>query len=273
MDNIYHLDIDYHLRDIFDPAGGKRLARGTWGFSSPQAKEGDMRIRAARSVALFGILLLTPFLTRAQGSHSARWEFFVAGGASTITDKRSSLTQFVGINNQFAFITSDFKTHVHPAGRLLTGIRYWFNPRDGFEASYSYAPSNISGTIVNTLTFVPSMITTTAIQLFDASVRAHYYSFNYVRRFRPRSRWRPHLTAGIGGIHWEPSFGPLFLHKFENSFTGNFGVGMDWTLSSHWALQAEYRDFLIEHPRASSEGAPTGLSHAQSPTVGLVFRF
>jgi opacity protein-like surface antigen len=229
--------------------------------------------QAARAGVLFAILILTPFLTRAQTSHSARWEFFVAGGASTVTDKSNEASIFVDINNQPAFVTSDFKTHIHPAGRLLTGFRYWLTPQDGFEASYSYAPSNITGTIVTTLTLIPPMTATTTIQLFDASVRAHFYSFNYVRRFRPRSRWRPYLTAGIGGVHWEAAFGPLFQQDFDNGFTGNFGLGMDWSFSSHWALQAEYRDYLVEHPRVFNLAPPTGLSHAQSPTVGLVFRF
>jgi hypothetical protein len=223
------------------------------------------------SIALIGAFFLTPSIGLAQNASPRRWELFVAGGASAVVpDESVESILMVGLGNQTVVSDQIIKTHVHPSGRLLAGLRLWLTEHDGLEASYSYAPSNLTAT--DTITQTISSGTATFLFSSPASARAHFYSFNYVRRFRSRGRWRPYLTAGIGGIHWEAATGGQFHSGLDNGFTGNFGAGVDWTFSPHWALQAEYRDYLVGHLRFTLL-EPGGLSHAQSPTVGLVFRF
>lgn len=226
--------------------------------------------RTKLSLALGCVLLSYSPLCMAQNSGESRFQFFAAGGSSSITDKSSQATATVGIADQVVEVDINTRTHVHPSGRLLAGFRYFLTRSDAFEVSYSYAPTNIKIILTDTLT--TSAGSTTGVIIVPTSVRSHLYSFNYVRRFRAGGRWQPYLTAGIGGVHWQAVQNAQFLSGFGNGFAGNFGAGIMWNLSPHWGLQAEYRDFLLEHPRFEAL-APTGMSHDQSPTVGVVYRF
>ena len=56
--------------------------------------------------------------------------------------------------------------------------------------------------------------------------------------------------------------------------TANLGAGVDIRLNQRWLIRAEYRDWLFEGPRQSDfENDPTGLTHNQVPSLGVVFRF
>ncbi len=207
---------------------------------------------------------------RAQSSGKSRFQFFASGGSSSITDKSNEFDVTEGIGDQFVESDIFTKTHVHPSGRLLVGFRYFLGPSDAIEVSYSYAPTNIS--ITQAVTLTSNSGSAMFLVLIPTAVRSHLYSFNYVRRFRPKARWQPYLTAGIGGVHWQAVQNAQFAPGFGNGFAGNLGAGVNWNISPHWGLQAEYRDYLVEHPRFVVS-SPSGMSHDQAPTLGVVYQF
>ena len=227
-----------------------------------------------RGIALGGVVAIAfcAFAVDCRGQEPGKrhFEFYAGGGASTINDATSESFIIVGVDGVAVANDTILTTHVHPGARFLGGFRYFLTPRDAFEASYSYAPTNITITLTDTL--ITSTGTSTSVILLPTSVRSHLYSFNYVRRFRPTAKWQPYLTAGVGGVHWQAVQNAAFVPGFGDGFTGNFGGGINWKFSEHWSVQAEYRDYLMSHPRFERL-APGGMSHDQAPTVGLTFRF
>lgn len=146
---------------------------------------------------------------------------------------------------------------------MFLGFRFWMNAHEAFEASYSYAPTDI--TVSQRCEQVDCGTSWT-----NTAARSHFFSVNYVHAFRVRSRLSPFLTAGLDllGINClgpNPCFEP-------DPFTVNVGGGVDVRMTQRWFLRAEYRDWLFEAPR-QIDFDPTGLAHNQVPSLGLVFRF
>lgn len=209
------------------------------------------------SLALLLGLAVCTSPTAAQ-SLPQKWEIFTEGGASISNDHFLDSVSASG--------TVLNTTHVPTSGRLFTGFRFWFNNHEALEASYSYTPSNIVET-----SFCENVNCGGSTTISKA--RANFFSANYVRSFRVRSRVRPFLTAGIG---------LRYIHRAAmngvyqpDPFTVNLGGGVDVRLNNHWLFRVEYRDWLFEGPRQSDffSGGATGLTHNQAPSLGLAFRF
>ncbi|HEV2297008.1 MAG TPA: outer membrane beta-barrel protein [Candidatus Acidoferrales bacterium] len=213
-----------------------------------------------RTVAAVGLIYLCS--GSAAGQEVAhRFEVFAEAGASTFTSSSSVAVEFMGSPPQASseLITT---TSLSTTGRIFMGLRYWFGNKEAFEASYSYSPSDLTQT-QNCVSFNGTSCTG-----FDGTEISHHHfiSFNYVRSIPAGKRLSPFLTGGIGFVYvHEPLFSPTH-------FAANFGGGVDVRVSQHWALRAEYRDFMLDVSQLST-GNPTGLTHNQVPSVGLVFRF
>ncbi|HEV2298804.1 MAG TPA: outer membrane beta-barrel protein [Candidatus Acidoferrales bacterium] len=149
-------------------------------------------------------------------------------------------------------------TSLRTTGRLFAGVRFKFTRHDAFDASYSYSPSDVitTGTLAQTN---PASITKVSKA---APLRANFFSFNYVRTFSFAHRWQPFLTAGIGLGYWSNFFAS------KDHFATNMGGGLGFSLTQHWALRAEYRNFIFQRPDQNGS-----LTFNQIPSVGLVFRF
>lgn len=219
-------------------------------------------------VLLLGLAVCT--LQTAAQSLPQKWEIFAEGGASISQD------HFIDSNGAFGTVLNT--THVPTSGRLFTGFRFWFNNHEALEASYSYSPSNIVET-----SFCEQVNCGGSIE--ESFARANFFSLNYVRSFRIRSRVRPFLTSGIGLMYIRRLDHNIIFggHPFTvknpvyepDPFTVNLGGGVDVRLNNHWFFRAEYRDWLFEGPRQNDffSGGATGLTHNQVPSLGLAFRF
>lgn len=223
-----------------------------------------LRIRApiVRGFVFRVLALLTVFLTcimPARGqSFWHKTEIFAEGGVS-YSNKRPLVTvQAFPTGNSINFVTFIGSTSLRTTGRLFAGVRFNFTRRDAFEASYSFSPSDVITAGILAQTNPPSI---TAISR-AAPLRANFFSFNYVRTWSFARRWQPFLTAGIGLGYWSN------FYASKNHFASNMGGGLSYLLTSHWAIRAEYRNFIFARPDQNST-----LTLNQIPSVGLVFRF
>lgn len=145
-------------------------------------------------------------------------------------------------------------------GRLFVGFRYWLNHDNAIEASYAYVPTHIfeNKGCENVNCGIGG--------LTEIRTHLHYLSLAYVKSFHSQNRLRTFLTLGMGLVLTQ---GPSIR---EEPFTGIFGVGADFGLSSHWAVRAEYREILADQARRD-DFFPSGLAYNSSPSIGLVYRF
>ncbi len=193
-----------------------------------------------------------------------RWELFAEGGASVWNDH--FLDSSIQFGSPPVSQTVLLTTHVASSGRLFAGFLFWMNPHEAIEASYSYAPADITESQrcehVNC-----------GSAWFPTIAHAHFFAVNYVHEFRVKSRVRPFLTAGLGiiDVHRVAMNGVLE----SDPFTINIGGGIEFRASAHWFIRAEYRDWVLEGPRENDfyQYAATGLTHNQVPSIGVAYRF
>ena len=84
------------------------------------------------------------------------------------------------------------------------------------------------------------------------------------RLFGRGGRWQPFGQGMLGGSHSTSTFSDV-LSSSRTSWGGTLGGGVDYRLSSHWALRGQ-GDYLILHSDAGWDGDPR-LS------IGLAYRF
>ncbi len=83
------------------------------------------------------------------------------------------------------------------------------------------------------------------------------------RLFGRGRRWQPFGQGMLGGSHWTSTFS--VLSSSQTRWGGTLGGGVDYRLSSHWAVRGQ-GDYLILHSDAGWDGDPR-LS------IGLAYRF
>lgn len=191
--------------------------------------------------------------------HRHRWEVFAEGGASLSNE---SETQALGLaGNPPQLLVTTTTASLRTTGRLFAGVRFWLNGREALEASYSYSPSDPEfTTMCNVVCGTSSYV---------RSERTSFFAGNYVRVLPSIARLQPFVTAGLGVV----VFHDLFNAPHSSSpFAANFGGGFDFRVSRHWAIRAEYRDWVFQFPQVGYE-PPGGFTHNSVPTAGLVFRF
>jgi len=117
---------------------------------------------------------------------------------------------------------------------------------------------------------------------FDADAHAvHADSLGYLRR----SRMRPYLVGGAGAkfYHGSEPPGSRPLAQFGSFRDGidtrpllTFGGGVEWSLSEHWSLRLDLRDYATPFPSAvilAASSVPShGWLHDFVPVIGVTFR-
>lgn len=216
--------------------------------------------RVWRYIAILTLVQLSASAATAQG-RAHQFEVFIEGGASTFTNHSSVEVTFTG-SPPLSYELLSTTTSLSTTGRLFSGVRYWLDSKEAIEASYSYSPSDLTQT---QNCFAYSGPSCSGVNETEVA-HHHFVSFNYVRALSGRPRLHPFLTGGLGLVYvHQPEFSPTH-------FAANFGGGVDFRISAHWDLRAEYRDFLLDSSELVS-GSPTGLTHNQVPSIGLVYRF
>lgn len=194
----------------------------------------------------------------AHKSWKSRFDLFAEGGGSLYQGQHQSI-ETVTVMNPTVTSTSIWlvTTNVEDSGRLFVGGDFWFTRHDAVQASYSYARADLSyATTVLQQGLEPSPPPSSS-QPFGA----HFLSVDYLHSFTLSGNWRLLLDAGVGAVLWNPPVP-------SRNFSANLGAGVGYRLSRHWAVRAEYRDYMERFPYYGQ-----AMLHDHAPTVGLVYQF
>lgn len=154
--------------------------------------------------------------------------------------------------------------HSTDTGGFVVSYRYHFNDWLGADASYGY----IRNTQQNFISSSASNVQANVHQATGAlvvTVPTHTFPF------------QPYVLAGAGALVFDPTgnaggFVPGATTQARAAFV--YGGGVDWNLTQHFALRAEYRGFVYERPDFNLAGLHSGaVTNTAQPSAGVVFRF
>ncbi len=159
-----------------------------------------------------------------------------------------------GLPPSFPFkSTTSFTT----TGRLFSGTRVYWSPRNAVEASYSYSPND----------FRRRDETPGGFSLPQVDVRVHNVAFNYIRYLDRTGRVQPFITGGLGFTVFDDGFDP------QTKLAGNFGGGIDIPVRRNLLIRGEFRDFVVKPLAFGPITNPDKVVHNLVPSVGLAVRF
>lgn len=219
----------------------------------------------SRWLSRFSLIALSAlcFPVLSSAAHKRRkfhYDLFVEGGGSLYQGEASTVSLVTEITstsaNTSAYISNET---VQDSGRLIVGSDFWFTRHDALQASYSYARADISATTIGFLYPSGSPLPSTS---FTVPLGGHFLSFDYLRSFTLSRHWSFLLEAGVGGVWWHAD------SRAYRNFSANLGAGIIYRLTRHWAVRAEYRDYMERFPISGD-----GMLHDHSPTIGLLYRF
>lgn len=150
------------------------------------------------------------------------------------------------------------------AGGFLVGYRYHFNDWIAAEANYGYSRNTQRYFTGSELTRIQSNIheaTAAFVVTLPVSV----------------AKLKPYALAGSGALVFNPT------NNAGGSFAGAqrqakavflYGGGVDYDLTHHLALRAEYRGLVYKTPDFNIPALNADkVTHTAQPSAGIVFRF
>lgn len=149
-------------------------------------------------------------------------------------------------------------------GGFLVGYRYNFSRWFSAEANYGY--------LRNTQSFVASAA--------NAAIQSdvHLATGDLVMKLPTFSdRWSPYVLAGGGALIFNPTdagkaAAPGADLQARAAFL--YGGGVDFNVTRHVALRAEYRGYVYQAPNFQLSSLKTdATTHLAQPSAGIVFRF
>jgi hypothetical protein len=234
--------------------------------SVPRPRSFFSSIHLLLFLPLAALLLATPVLAQQKPKKnwlSGRFDLFAEGGGSFFTPGNVQTSTVdvlttVGVPSRPLYGYNLSKSSLHAAGRLFVGADFWLTPHDALELSYSYSPANETTTLFS---FFPTQGTSSYTSSISESLRAHFFSLDYLRKFQINSRWNWYLAAGIGTVNWRGR------NYSSANFAANLGTAVSYRVTSRWGLRVDYRDFIISLLQTGS------LVNNHAPTIGPVFHF
>lgn len=234
----------------------------------PKAGKVSLRKRIPNGGALLtaGGLLYLLLLTPCAGSQNnpQRFEASIQVGGSFFATKTRSINELVFDiqTGQTIIVPATEMRTLTKAARFFGSFRCYFREKDAIELSYSVGPNDV---LHGSAPVDPSAPLLPFVDVTNAST--HFASANYVRTFPFKERGNFFVTGGVGIAFFPPR---------GNSFSGNFGGGVDFRLNARTSLRTEYRVFLFRQPSTVAfigVPPPKGVGYHHGPTVGLSFRF
>ena len=149
-------------------------------------------------------------------------------------------------------------------GGFLLGYRYHFNRWLSGEANYGYDRDTQRYFSTGGLSRVQSDVhTATADVVVGLPFRV--------------ARLSPYLLGGGGSLVFHPTGNAGgFVTGADTQAKGAFlyGAGVNYTLSKHWSVRAEYRGYVYKDPDFGVRALNTdSWTHTAQPSAGIVFRF
>lgn len=154
--------------------------------------------------------------------------------------------------------------HATDTGGFLVSYRYHFNRWLAADATYGYA-HNTQENLTSTGAF---NIDTNVHQATGAVVVTAPHKIIGLK---------PYVLAGSGALIFEPTGnGGGFVSGASTQARPVFlyGGGVDYDLTAHFALRAEYRGFVYDWSDFGFSSLHSGATtHTAQPSAGIVFRF
>ena len=149
-------------------------------------------------------------------------------------------------------------------GGFLVGYRYHINRWLAAEANYGYDRDTQKYFSTGGLSRVQSDVdTATAAAVISLPFRI--------------SRLNPYVLGGGGSLVFHPTGNAGgFLSGADTQAKGAFlyGGGVDYTLTRHWSVRAEYRGYIYKDADFGVRALNTdSWTHTAQPSAGVVFRF
>lgn len=154
--------------------------------------------------------------------------------------------------------------HSTDTGGFLLSYRYHFNDWLAADASYGYARN----TQQNFSASGASSVEADVHQATGALVLTVPHSVFGLH---------PYLLGGTGALVFDPTgnlggFVPGATTQARAAFL--YGGGVDYNLTNHFAVRAEYRGFVYERPDFNQAALHSGsVTNTAQPSAGIVFRF
>jgi len=149
-------------------------------------------------------------------------------------------------------------------GGFLLGYRYHFNRWLSGEANYGYDRDTQRYFSTGGLSRVQSDVhTVTAAAVVNLPFRI--------------SRLNPYILGGGGSLVFHPTGNAGgFVSGADTQAKGAFlyGGGVNYDLTRHWSLRAEYRGYVYKDADFGVKNLNTdNWTHTAQPSAGIVFRF
>jgi opacity protein-like surface antigen len=213
-------------------------------YTQIQAMEESHRMRQT-AIMLVGFVMLFAFGAAAQESRS---EISVQGTGFFTQD-----TSGQGVSRT----TTD-------TGGFLVGYRYHINRWLAAEANYGFNRDTQRYFSTGGLSRVQSDVhTATAAAVINLPFRI--------------ARLNPYVLGGGGSLVFHPTGNAGgFVTGADTQAKGAFlyGAGVNYTLSKHWSVRAEYRGYVYKDPDFGVRALNTdSWTHTAQPSAGIVFRF
>jgi len=150
------------------------------------------------------------------------------------------------------------------AGGFLVGYRYHFNRWLSGDANYGYDRDTQRYFSTGGLSRIQSDVhTVTADAVISLPFRI--------------SRLSPYVLCGGGRLVFLPTgVGSVFVSGSDTQAKGAFlyGAGVNYSLTRHWSLLAEYRGYVYKDADFGVKSLNTGSwTHTAQPSAGIAFRF
>jgi outer membrane immunogenic protein len=191
---------------------------------------------------------------------------FFATAAMAQVEQRSQITVqgTAVITRDSTSDSSPLTQHSTRTGGFLVGYAYQFNSWAGVEGNYGYTRNNL----------------TTFGGATGASVRTDFHEVTgaFVAHFPISARGvRPYALAGGGALIFRPTddaraFNSAIDQQARAAFL--YGGGVDFDLTSHFGVRAEYRGFVYKTPDFGIASLNLDkVTHTAQPSVGFFYRF
>jgi opacity protein-like surface antigen len=164
------------------------------------------------------------------------------------------------------FFTKDSNNHgisqrATNTGGFLVGYRYHFNDWLAAEADYGYARDTQKYFASTGFSQVQSNIhEATAAVVVTPPLRV--------------MNLKPFLLAGSGALVFDPRNASIAGAQRQAKAAFVYGGGVDYDLTQHLALRAEYRGLVYKTPDFNLAGLNADkVTHTAQPSAGIVIRF
>lgn len=190
---------------------------------------------------------------------------FVLTLAAKAQESRSEIgLQGIGLFTQDAS-GRDVTRYATKTGGFLVSYRYHFNRWLSADAAYGYGR--------NTQEFSTSYV------LYREQANLHQVTAGLVASLPARAKWKlnPYFLAEGGALVFDPTghaYGTVGGAVRQTRGVFVYGAGLNYPLTKHVSLRAEYRGLVYKAPNFKLSGLDMDtLTHTAQPSAGIVFRF